>query len=157
MKKMIISRAEHARVLEKMERLKADDAVATAELADTTNNGAETWHDNAGFDAAKDKKNLAELMMAKLSYFTEFGEIVDPDGRTVEVGTCVRYSNQDSGEETEICIAGDAAWLMSGEWASHQAPLAMLLLGAKEDEQRVGIIGPHEVTLRVISIRALQG
>lgn len=152
MKKLRISHAELAVLRDKMKALEAEDAVATAELADTTNNGAETWHDNAGFDAAKDKKNLAGVMMAKMSYLLQFGEVVEPSLKKVEIGTHVTYLNDEIGTEHTIHIAGDAAWLMPGDWASHAAPLAQILLNGKVGQTCSGELAGEPVELTILMV-----
>lgn len=135
-----------------MERLESEDKVATAELADTTNNGAETWHDNAGFDAAKDKKNLTGVMMAKISYLVQFGTVIEPKLKKVEIGTRVTYVDEATGDERVIHIAGDAAWLMGPEWASHAAPLAQILLGAKAGQTKSGDINGRAIELTILKL-----
>jgi len=128
-----ISHAELAVIQQRISTLRAEDTQATQELADSTNNGAETWHDNAAFDAAKDKKNLATIGLAKLESLQALAKLIDvPDQpKQASVGTRVRYRDEDTGQEHEICLAGDAAWLMGDGWASVKAPLGMALHGAK--------------------------
>lgn len=128
-----ISHAELAMIQQRISTLRAEDTQATQELADSTNNGAETWHDNAAFDAAKDKKNLATISLAKLESLQSLAKLIDvPDRpKQASVGTRVHYRDEDTGLEHEICLAGDAAWLMGDGWASVKAPLGMALHGAK--------------------------
>ena len=133
-----ISRAEFDILERRMAILRGEDAQATQELADATHNGAETWHDNAAFDAAKDKKNIATLGLARLEALYRQAKIIEPPENPikVDIGTRVAYLDEDTGQEHAICLAGDAAWLMSGDWASVKAPLGSVLVGAKVGETR---------------------
>ncbi|MCC7543810.1 GreA/GreB family elongation factor [bacterium] len=154
--KPIISLAEKAAIEARIRILYSEDAVATEELADATHNGAETYHDNAAFDAAKDKKNLAQAGLGKLLTLLRQAEVVESNVPTkAAIGTKVRYRDEDSGQEYEIKLAGDGAWLMDGEWASAYAPIGKLLLGAKPGESRSGQIGDRTVSLTVLDIDSL--
>lgn len=128
-----ISRAEYGAIERRIAILRDEDAQATQELAEATNNGAETWHDNAAFDSAKDKKNIATLSLARLEGLQKRATIVDPpkNPKTADIGTRVRYLDEDTGQEHEVCLAGDAVWLMGEGWASVQAPLGKALYKAK--------------------------
>ena len=135
--------------------LRSEDTQATQELADATNNGAETWHDNAAFDAAKDKKNIATLGLARLEALYKQAKIIEPpkDPKKVEIGTCVNYIDEETGQQHSICLAGDAAWLMSEDWASVQAPLGKALHKAKVGDIKVfsSPAGDKELTVTAIS------
>lgn len=119
--------------------LRSEDNQATQELHDATNNGAETWHDNAAFDAAKDKKNIATLSLARLEALQKQAKIIEPpeNPKKVEIGTCVTYKDEDTGQEHEVYLAGDAAWLMGEKWASVHAPLGKALHKAKLGDTKV--------------------
>lgn len=135
--------------------LRSEDVQATQELADATNNGAETWHDNAAFDAAKDKKNIATLGLARLEALYKQAKIIEPpeNPKKVEIGTCVNYIDEETGKQHSICLAGDAAWLMSEDWASVQAPLGKALHKAKVGDTKVfsSPAGDKELTVKAIS------
>lgn len=152
-----ISRAERDVIEARIAALRTEDAIATEELADATHNGAETYHDNAAFDAAKDKKNLAQVGLGKLLTLLRQAEVVEAaqDGDVVQIGSNVRYRDEDTGLEYEIKLAGDGAWLMDGEWASIHAPIGQTLLGAKVGETRDGQVGPRTMTLTVLEVRSL--
>ncbi|MDQ5944516.1 MAG: transcription elongation factor GreA [Patescibacteria group bacterium] len=155
-----ISRAEYIAIERRIAILRGEDAQATQELADATNNGAETWHDNAAFDAAKDKKNIATLSLARLDMLHEQAKIIEPteNPKKVDIGTCVRYLDVDTGQEHEICLAGDAAWLMGENWASVQAPLGKALYNAKVGDTKVfaSPAGDKELTVIAISHSAVE-
>lgn len=149
-----VSRAEYLAIERRIAALRNEDAQATHELADATNNGAETWHDNAAFDAAKDKKNIATLGLARLEALHKQAKIIEPpeNPKKVEIGTCVTYLDEDTGQEHPICLAGDAAWLMDEKWASVQAPLGKALNKAKVGETIVFASPAGDKELTVISI-----
>ncbi|MEI7819211.1 MAG: GreA/GreB family elongation factor, partial [bacterium] len=129
----------------------------TNELAEATHSGSETWHDNAAFDAAKDKKNLAQISLGKLMTLKRNATVIDPAATPdrVSIGSCIRYHDEDSGQEHEICLAGDGAWLMDEKWASVYAPVGQLLHGAKVGETRTGRAGVREVSLTILEIKSL--
>ena len=150
-----ISRAEYLAIERRIAVLRSEDVQATQELADATNNGAETWHDNAAFDAAKDKKNIATLGLARLEALYKQAKIIEPpeNPKKVEIGTCVNYIDEETGKQHSICLAGDAAWLMSEDWASVQAPLGKALHKAKVGDTKVfsSPAGDKELTVTAIS------
>lgn len=150
----IISRTEYKVIENRIAILRNEDAQATQELADATNNGAETWHDNAAFDAAKDKKNIATLGLARLEVLYKQARIIEPpeDPKMVEIGTRVSYIDENTGQEHEVCLAGDAAWLMGNGWASVQAPLGKALHGARIDDELVYSSPNGEMRIRVVAI-----
>jgi len=152
-----ISRAEKDAIEARISALRAEDAVATEELADATHNGAETWHDNAAFDAAKDKKNIAQAGLGKLLTLLRQAEVVEPidNIEVAQIGSSVVYLDEDSGQTQEIKLAGDGAWLMDGEWASIHAPIGQLLLGAKVGETREGVAGVRSVKITVLEVKSL--
>lgn len=152
-----ISRAERDAIEVRIVALRAEDAIATEELADATHNGAETYHDNAAFDAAKDKKNLAQVGLGKLLTLLRHAEVVESLGNleVVQIGSGVVYLDEDSGQKHEIKLAGDGAWLMDGEWASVHAPIGQLLLGARVGETREGVVGNRSMKLTVLEVKSL--
>lgn len=153
-----ISRAEYEAIERRIAVLRSEDAQATRELAEATNNGAETWHDNAAFDAAKDKKNLATLGLAQLIVLQKQAKIIEPseNPKKAEIGTCVTYFNEDTRQEYTVCLAGDAAWLMDENWASVRAPLGVALLGARVGEERSFLLPSGEVRIRVVALALAQ-
>lgn len=153
-----ISRAEYEAIERRIALLRSEDEQATQELAEATNNGAETWHDNAAFDAAKDKKNIATLSLTRLEALYKQAKIIEPseNPKKVEIGMCVTYFNEDAGQEHSVCLAGDAAWLMDENWASVKAPLGIALLGARVGEERSFSLPGGEVHIKVIAIAPTQ-
>ena len=152
-----LSRAEVDAINARVAVLRAEDATATEELADATHNGAETWHDNSAFDAAKDKKNLAQVSLGKLLTLLRHADVIEPPETIdiVTVGTAVRYRDEELGTEHEVNLAGDGAWLMGGEWASAYAPLGQLLVGGRIGQTLDGQIGPRLVQITIIDIKPL--
>lgn len=149
-----ISEAERDAINARIIELRRQDAIAVQELADSTHNGAETWHDNAAFDAAKDKKNLAQIGLGKLLTVLRRSKVIihNSQPKKVGIGTTVSIHNETKDMMMTLRIAGDAAWLMGSEWASAQSPIGQAIMGAKIGDTRDVTIGNEVMTLKIVEI-----
>lgn len=104
------------------------------EFYDALNQSSESWHDNAPFDAARDKQSVlfAEYTTLKRTLLNSTIHIPKPATGTVGIGSIIKIT--DSRRTRKIFIAGD--WThRAGEHhddyviVSAQSPIAQAFIG----------------------------
>lgn len=121
----------------------------------TTNQGSETWHDNAPFDTAKGEFQRLQSYYSELDNIVRGATIFDPDlyvpDDIVGVGSEVRFTDQD-GKEKEIRI-GSYIPQESTCSVSYDAPIAKILLGSKSEDEVEGILHGRNVTYTINEVK----
>lgn len=134
----------------KLSELQAKIKDLGPEFHEVLNQSSETWHDNAPFDAVRDKQSLIYAEFSHLKYILLNSQRVVPrvNGR-VEIGSHVTLTKKD--REHIYFIAGD--WTHQTGERNHagatvvtaKSPLALELLGKKiGDETEFGVISRVE-------------
>lgn len=133
MKELIILDEDKAAARRRIAELEAEILSLGPEFYEVFNQSSETWHDNAPFDALRDRQSLLDAELQKLRQVLRdsLPSVPKPKKGIVGIGATVEL---DTGKK--YFIAGDwtlRAGQLHGEAivVSAQAPLAVQLLGKK--------------------------
>lgn len=110
------------------------------EFHEVLNQSSETWHDNAPFDAVREKQDLLVAQRSQLKQILVESVVEQPlsASETVQVGTTIAL--QQGQKIKQVFIAGDWSY-RSGKTIdgvliiSRQSPLAQAVLGKKMGQQ----------------------
>lgn len=140
--------ALEAQIAEIQENIKASGK----EMGEATGQGAETWHDNFGYenaerDFAKWNQRLGELTQVRAR-----ARVVTPNPSPdrVVVGSVVTYRDND-GKEKKIRI-GSYMVLSNKTDVSYNSPVGRVLIGTKEGEEAEGTVNKKDVIYQVVKI-----
>ena len=123
------------------------------EMGDSCQEGAETFHDNFAFEDGERQCYMLARRLRELLAARRRATIVEPgDMGRVRIGSRVRCEDVETGEERTVTI-GSYMVFRNGDSISYRAPLARLLLGAEEGEDRTGTIQGRHRTFTVLEIR----
>lgn len=138
-----------------LERKMKEAGRAAGEAA---NQGAETHHDNAPFDAAKADQDLFKARLLRVVDQIRHGVEVIPStlpNDRVTIGKKVTYVEEESGQSRTVRIGSYETYVQPSDAipvVAYNAPLGKLLIGLKVDEERGGVIGGSPVTVTVARI-----
>lgn len=111
------------------------------EFHDVFNQSSETWHDNAPFDALRDRQSVlsAELQKLKGVLRQATTSIPKPQKNLVGIGAQVTVNDHTLGKNLDYFIAGDWTYrtgekLEGATVVSAKAPIALALIGKKVGE-----------------------
>ena len=128
-------------------------------MGESTRQGAETFHDNAPFDAARDQFGLVSTRLGELVRMRENARILgEADFVTGQVGfgRVITTLNLGTKEEQRWQISSYRAFAERPDDGpkplSYTAPLARLLRGAIEGEEREGKIGGKMRRFKIVKI-----
>ncbi len=153
MQQLVVLDEDKAWARERIAVLEAEIQALGPEFYDVFNQSSETWHDNAPFDALRDRQSVldAERQQLKLILRSALPKAPHQWRDRVGIGSKV-VTRDEKGNERGYFIAGD--WTpRAGRRAdeavivSAKAPIAQVLLGARKDE----VVVFHEQPLRVIA------
>ena len=115
------------------------------EFYDVFNQSSETWHDNAPFDALRDRQSVLDAELQQLKSVLRSGLLEVPKQKEGITGIGSRVTLEDEGgTRSQYLVAGDwtpyAGQIKNGALViSAQAPLAQQLLGKKVgDQMKIG-------------------
>lgn len=133
MKELIILDEDKTAARCRIAELEAEILSLGPEFYEVFNQSSETWHDNAPFDALRDRQSLLDAELQKLRQVlrSSLPSVPSAERGTVGIGSVVELENG-----KKYFIAGDwtlrAGQLHDGAVVvSAQAPLAVELLGKK--------------------------
>jgi len=115
---------DKALALERIRQLEADILALGPEFNMALNQSSESWHDNAPFDALREKQDVmvAELQTLKGVINRALPSVPHQNKRKVGVGSVVTTEDMQSGRQHVYHIAGD--WTMR---AGHEENGALII------------------------------
>lgn len=121
----------------RIEELQKEILALGPEFHDVFNQSSETWHDNAPFDALRDKQSLLDAELQGLRRVLRNAAPSLPKQKNSVVGIGCRVLVAAKGKDTLYFIAGDwtprAGEKVDGATViSRQSPIAKLLTGLKQ-------------------------
>lgn len=125
---------------------------------EAANQGAETHHDNAPFDAAKADQDLYKARLRNVMEQIKHGVQVAPSTLPkdrVTIGKKVTYVEEESGESRTVLIGSYERYAPTPDATTvvtYNAPLGKLLIGLKVGEEREGMIAGQSVNVRIVKI-----
>lgn len=140
-KMLYIMEEDKQAVVDRISELEQEIQDLGPEFYDVFNQSSETWHDNAPFDALRDRQSVLFAELQSLKTVLRNAELTLPkvNKRRVGIGAVVTIMDVDSKEEKVFFIAGD--WTArtgkvteGATIISTKAPLAEALLGKKEGD-----------------------
>lgn len=121
----------------------------------TTNQGSETWHDNAPFDTAKGEFQRLQGYYFELDNIIRGATIFDPNVHSSEdvvgLGSEVWFTDQD-GKEMNIRIGSYVPDKNTGA-ISYDAPVAKIILGSKKGNKVAGTLFGRSVVYSVTNVK----
>ena len=145
---LIILDVDKAYMRTRIQELEAAILALGPEFYEVFNQSSETWHDNAPFDALRDRQSLldAELQMLRRTLRDSLPRVPSQVRDKVGIGAAVTLSSgktyRIAGDYTPYAgIKRDGAMVIS-----RQAPLASLLLGKKVGDEITVNDARHTIT-----------
>ena len=125
------------------------------EMGEACREGAETFHDNFAHEEGERQQKMWTRRHRDLVRIRDHARVVEPgpDADRVALGRVVTVVDLDTGEQltfrvgSYICGNGDGVRAVS-----YEAPLARLLIGAEEGEERTGRLGGRRRTFEVVAV-----
>lgn len=107
----------------------------------STTQSSETWHDNYGFEEGVRQINFLVNNIGKLLEIKAGAYIVHPKkNEKANIGSIITFQDE-TGKKKKIKIGSFLILNEGGGAVSYQSPLGKILMGAKKDEIRKGLIG----------------
>lgn len=150
MSDLVILKEDRVWAEERIKTLEKEIQDLGPEFYDALNQSSESWHDNAPFDAAREKQSVlfAEYSSLKQTLRNSTIHIPKHDPSVVGIGSIVKIT--DSGKTRTILIAGDWTYRAGSHQngrviVSAKSPIAQSIIGQKVGAKtRFGFI--NEIT-----------
>lgn len=137
---------------ERIQELGARILAVGKEMGQSTQVGAESWHDNFDFEQGQRDHAMLSQRLTNLRYISLNAAVVIPeDSDEVGIGRIVEIEDE-SGDVQIFKIASFMILRERGEAISYEAPLAQLLIGAKAGEVRHGKVAGRERSFKVLRV-----
>lgn len=139
---------EHIKIIE--ERLR--DAMGGVHA--TTEQSSETWHDNPQFDEQQKLYGMWANELASYRRIRAEAELISPPepNGMVQIGSAVSVKLLASNARWTLTIASYRVLSDDEDRVSYEAPLAKLIMGAKQGDVCTGDINGHEVSYEILEV-----
>jgi len=128
------------------------------EIGESCREGAETFHDNFGYEEGTRNANMWSARLRELHDIMAGAVLFTPEksGDTVAIGRIVTITDADSGETMTLQIGSYmtiAPRKKDVESISYTSPMAIVLLGAKVNDIKTGGVGGKKRRFKIIEIK----
>jgi len=126
------------------------------EMGASCQEGAETFHDNFAFEDGERNQRMWGEQVRRLTHIRREARIVEPPehGDRVGLGRTVTFRDLDSGEVQTFTIGSYMSFAdRNGSIVSYIAPLARILVGAEEGDEREGLIRGQQRSFEILEVR----
>ena len=139
----------NAQIQEISDRIKA----IGQEMGLSCQEGAETYHDNFAYEDGERQQRMWSWRLKELVDIIRLAKMVEPgkSTETVAIGSHVTFLDLETNEEKIIRI-GSYFTFSKNETVSYCAPLARIMLGAKEGDICEGLISGKKKKLEIVSV-----
>ncbi len=122
-------------------------------IGESCKDGADTWHDNFGFEDAHREYNMWSKRLQELTYIKANAEVItpNPSGDKVDIGRVVKIEDETK-KKIQTFKIGSYIVLKGQNRISYKCPLAIILINGKVGERKKGIIGGKIKIFKILKI-----
>jgi transcription elongation GreA/GreB family factor len=144
---------DYQKLLDQIEKLRGRVKEIGKEMGESCREGAETFHENFAYEDGERQQAMWSQRFRELIRIKERAVIVNMDTKhpnKVTIGKNVTVRDESDAEETYHI--GSYLTFEDSNSIPYNSPLAKLLIGAKPDEKKTGVIGGVLKSFTVIKI-----
>lgn len=134
-------------ILEKIKEIKK-------RIGESCKDGADTWHDNFGFEDGQREYSMWSKRLQELLYIKANAKVITPDfvNEKVDIGRVVTIQDEIK-DKIQTFKIGSYMVFKGQNKISYKAPLAIILINGKVGERRKGVIGGKIKIFKILKIK----